>query len=876
MIAYQELLAGAREAEAMRRRAARRAAIRLAMALAIAGLLGAGVVVVASLAWTVPPESAPAADAAGAASRTANPPAAGKSAAGPSGTQGNGVPAGTGRRSGTATTRASRLTIAPAAAAKSPAVCSTDPSGQVTNCPGPVPAAELPARATDESPLTSPVSDIAALVDTRTWTTGGGNTFPGADVPFGMLQWSPDTMPHRSDGGGYTFGDRELGGYSLTHVSGPGCRSAGDIPILPMTGPLPAGNPSDATTSFTNSSETAQAGFYKAISNMPRTITSSFTATPHAAIASFTFPKAANSDFLIKLRDSQEADVATHAAVVGDNEIAGSETSGGFCNELSGKVGPQRYTIYFDIRFNRPFKSAKIISEKGQANPNSVFVSFSTAANQVVLAKVGISYVSWHDARLNWETEIPGWDLTSVKASAHASWNALLGEIKVSGGSVAKTQEFYSLLYKDFLQPNIISDVNGAYMGANQKVRTLAAGQHDEYGMFSGWDIYHSLSQLQAMLQPAAASDMAQSLVNQYSQNGILPQWDYLSLDNYAQVGDPADAVIADFYAFGARTFQTGTALSQMLHQANTTNKVRPGTRIEAKYGYLPQDAGYGCCDLRDYVSALLEYDTADFALSQYANELGDPKDGRLLRNRANNWTHVFDFANGLLTTRFKNGSFQPGVGPGATTRYLEGTAYQYLWDVPNNYSGLFAKLGGDRKVGPMLAEYLSKPNGRGLHAYLANEFDAGEQFAPDYASFPSETQSVVNNLRRNLYLPGPSGLTNNDDLGSESSQYVWEMLGLYPENPGSDTLVFASPGFPQAVISLPSGKVITVSAPGASGSKFYVRSLRLNGAAYSKLYVPFSTLAKGATLGWTLGSKPGSWGSAKADVPPSYGIVKS
>ncbi|HET9897887.1 MAG TPA: GH92 family glycosyl hydrolase [Streptosporangiaceae bacterium] len=854
----------------MRRRPTRHAAITLTMTVSVAGLLTVGWVAATSVSWTSA-RSVPAADDAAGASRTASPTAAGKSRpARPSGATGSG------QSSDTAAAGASRLVIPPVAAAKSPAVCSTDPSGQVTNCPGPVPAAELPARATDDTPLASPVSDIATLVDARTWTTGGGNTYPGADVPFGMVQWSPDTMPHRADGGGYTFGDRLLGGYSLTHLSGTGCRAAGDIPILPMTGPLPAGDPSEVTTTFTNSGETAQAGFYAARSNMPRTITSKFTATPHAAIASFTFPRAANSDFLIKLRDSQEGDVGTHAVIVGPDEIAGSETSGGFCNELSSKVGPQQYTIYFDIKFSRPFKSAKIVSEKGQANPNSVFVSYNTNAKQVVLAKVGISYVKWRDARLNWQTEIPGWDLTSVKASAQASWNSLLGEIKVSGGSVAKTQEFYSLLYKDFLQPNITSDVSGAYMGSDQEVHTLAAGQQNQYGMFSGWDIYHSLSQLQAMLDPGAASDMAQSLVNQYSQNGILPQWGYLSLDNYAQVGDPADAIIADFYAFGARNFHTGTALRQMLHQANTTNKVRPATRVEAKFGYLPQDAGYGCCDLKDYVSALLEYDTADFALSQYALALGDSKNARLLRNRANNWTHVFNFANHLLTTKFKNGSFASGVVPGTTKRYLEGTAYQYLWDVPNNYKGLFAKLGGNGKVKPMLADYLSKPNGRGLHAYLANEFDLGEQFAPDYAAFPSETQSVVNNLRRNLYLPGPSGLTNNDDLGSESSQYVWEMLGFYPENPGSGTLVFASPGFPRAVISLPSGGVITINAPGASGSKFYVQSLGINGSPYSKLYVPFSVLAKGATLDWTLESKPTGWGSAKADVPPSYGIVKS
>ncbi len=236
---------------------------------------------------------------------------------------------------------------------------------------------------------------------------------------------------------------------------------------------------------------------------------------------------------------------------------------------------------------------------------------------------------------------------------------------------------------------------------------------------------------------------------------------------------------------------------------------------------------------------------------------------------------NVFDSRDKLLTTRFRNGSFLANVKPGTEFHYLEGTAAEYLWDVPNNYKGLFAKLGGNAKVGPVLRKYLSEPNGRGAaHPYLANEFDLGEQFAPDYAAYPSETQSVVNNLRSNLYLPGPSGLTNNDDLGSESSQFIWEMLGMYPENPGSDILVFASPGFPKAVITLPSGSVITINAPGASASKFYVKSLTLNGTAYSKLYVTYSDLKAGATLNWTLATQATPWASAPDDVPPSYGDV--
>ena len=743
----------------------------------------------------------------------------------------------------------------------------------MTNCPRPVPAAQLPAGARDNKPLKTLPANLATLVDTRTWTSGGGNTYPGAQAPFGMIQWSPDTSPDRSDGGGYTYSDNRLTGYSLTHISGPGCRSGGDFPILPMTGSLPAGNPSAVTTAFSHSGEVAQAGFYSARSNMPQTITSSFSATEHAAIGKFVFPKTASADLLIKLRDSQQTDVASHEWTIGNEEIAGEETSGGFCNE-SGKVGPQKYTVYFDISFSQPFK-AKVINEPGQQDPNAVFLTFNTKKNAVVEAKVGISYVSRQNAKLNWQAEVGTSDLGSVVSATQDAWGTLLGEIAVSGGSYAEEQEFYSLLYKDFLQPNIVSDVNGQYFGSDWHVHKIVAGQSDQYSMFSGWDIYHSLAQLQAMLDPSAASDMAQSLVNYYGQNKILPQWGYLNLDNYAQVGDPADAIIADYYAFGATGFDTASALTDMLTQATTVNRVRPGEALEKQYGFLPQNAHYGCCDTHDYTSSLLEYDTADLALSQFARSLGDKSAGIMLQNRANNWENVFDRRTNLLTPRSGTGQYFTGVTPTTTSHYLEGDAYQYLWDVPNNYAGLFGKLGGKARVGPLLRSYLSAPNGRGTHPYLADEFDLGEQFAPDYADYPIETQAVVNNVRRNLYLPGPYGLHNNDDLGAESSQYIWEMLGMYPENPGSGDLVFASPGFPRIVINLPYGATITINAPGASGSKFYVKSLAINGAFDQKLYVPFSTLAGGATLNWTLSSNPTGWGSAAADAPPSYGMTK-
>jgi predicted alpha-1,2-mannosidase len=750
--------------------------------------------------------------------------------------------------------------------------CTITTTGHVTHCQLPANAPNLPAGARDKATVKSAVTKPASMVDTRTWTTGGGNTFPGADVPFGEVQWSPDTMPDNNAGGGYSYGDSELWGYSLTHISGPGCGAAGDVPILPMTGALPSGTPSQYTTSFTNTGEVAQAGYYSAESNLPNTITSDFAETTHSAMGQFRFPKTTAADFLIKLDASQNGDAATSATVVGNNEIKGSVTSGDFCGESDNDGQSQLYTVYFDIVFNHPFTASQVVTPSGQTDPDSVFVTFNTTSNPLVDAKVGISYVSTSNARKNWKTENPGWDFGAIKTAARSDWNHLLGRVQVSGGSYAQTQEFYSLLYKDFLQPNIISDVNGQYMGSDMKVHTLPAGQASQYGIFSGWDIYHSLSQLQAMLDPSAASDMAQSLVNYYTQDKLLQQWGYLNLNNYVMVGDPSDSVISDMYAFGARNFNVDQALTDMIKQATTVNDVRPGEAMEQQYGYLPEDGSYGCCNPHGQVPTLLEYDSEDFALAQMARSLGQTSTATMLQNRANNWVNVFDSANDLLTPRDEDGSFVTGITPTATAPYVEGDAYEYLWNVPNDYAGLFSLLGGNAKVAPELKQYLSQPNGFGDYAQLTNEFDFGEQFALDYAGDPAGTQQAVNNIRNGMDLPGPAGLPNNDDLGANSSSFVWEMLGMYPENSGSGNLVFASPGFPHVKITLPSGNTIVSNAAGASPTKFYVDSLLLNGKPDSQLSVPFSTLARGSRLTWTLGTRPTSWGSAAKDAPPSYG----
>ncbi len=245
-------------------------------------------------------------------------------------------------------------------------------------------------------------------------------------------------MPTYNAGGAYDYSDTKLWGYSLTHVSGPGCGAAGDVPMVPTTGPLPSGDPNKITTAFSHTGEVAQAGYYSAQSNEPNTVTSEFTATPHSSMARFTYPATTQADFLIKLMASQNGDSGDSVKVIGNNEIQGSDTSGDFCGESNNDGQPQLYTLYFDIVFDHPFTASQVITNTGQSDPAAVALTFDTTQDPTVQAKVGISYVSAANAKLNWQTENPGWNFNSVRRKAQASWDHLLGKIPFQAGATPR------------------------------------------------------------------------------------------------------------------------------------------------------------------------------------------------------------------------------------------------------------------------------------------------------------------------------------------------------------------------------------------------------------------------------------------------------
>jgi predicted alpha-1,2-mannosidase len=708
------------------------------------------------------------------------------------------------------------------------------------------------------------VTNPGSLVNTLVMTTGGGNVFPGADVPFGMMQWSPDTSPDRSAGGGYSFTDTQLQGFSLTHLSGPGCGAMGDVPILPLTGPLPSGDPSAHLEPLTHTGEQGTAGSYTVMSGSPA-IKTELTATTHGGVGRFTFPATTQADLLVKLLDSQNLDTGSTAQVTGNNEVSGSVTTGSFCGE------PGPYTLHFDITFDHPFTASQVIN--GASSPDAVFLTFDTTSNQVVRARVGISFVSSADATANWQSEIPSINFDTVKTAAQSAWNTLLNQVQVAGGTAAQQQLFYTSLYHSLLHPNVVSDVNGQYVGFDGAVHTAASG-HAQYDNFSGWDVYHGQTQLSALVAPTQTSDIAQSLLNDAAQGPghTLPQWGFMNSYNYVMVGDPAQAALANYYAFGARSFDTATALSVMKTEATTTNGDRPYTQYENQLGYIPDGAFYTCCNAHGSLSSQLEYDDADFALSRFATALGDTATATSMLARANNWKNVFDSTNKLLTPRDVSGSFEPGVIPICSNTYVEGSAAQYRFVVPFDQPALATRLGGNAATTSLLDSFFTTFDGSNPNqAFLANEFDLGTPWFYNWVGAPSHTEQVVNRVENQLYQDTPAGFPNNDDLGTMSANYVWGALGFYPVTPGTADLVFNSPMFTQEVIHLAGGKTLTVNAPNASTTNFYVQSLTVNGTATTRNWLPAATWQSGATLSFTLGSTPGTWGTGTADGPPSY-----
>ncbi|WP_405853963.1 lectin [Streptomyces sp. NBC_01515] len=747
------------------------------------------------------------------------------------------------------------------------------------------------------------VASPATVVNPFIGTSNEANDFPGADVPFGMVQWSPDTTS-RPPGGGYEYNDSSITGFSLTHIAGPGCGAAGDVPVLPTVGTVNTG----ATVAFSHANESASAGSYKV--GLNNQVTTELTTTARSGMARFTFPSTSQANLIFKLTGSQNGTSSTQFTKVSNTEVSGQVTSGRFCG------AGNTYTVYFDMVFDQPFASqgssvakssaatpakprpaSKNAAEqpnkpvlhgktptaaapkttKDSASPqaaaSSGYVTFNTTSNPVVQAKVGVSYVSVANATANRAAENTGWDFNATRTAAQDAWNSALGKIQIAGGTAAQQQTFYTALYHSLLHPNVISDTNGQYYGFDGRTHTVDAGHKAVYANYSGWDIYRSQAQLEALVAPQVASDTAQSMVDDYAQTGIFPKWSENNGESYVMVGDPADSIIADYYAFAARDFDTTTALAGMVKQASTANNDRPGLNYLNSPGYMPHDGSYGCCNFYGPVATTLEYNTADFALSAMAGALGDTGNQKTYANRAQDWRNVLNPASGFVEPRNANGSWTGGFDPTSGTDMVEADSWIYTGMIPFNIGGLARAKGGNTAMSHYLDTVLRSYTGDQGYAWVGNEPSIELPWEYDYIGQPYKTQGTVRAIQQQIWGNTPGGLADgNDDLGAMSAWYVWSALGMFPETPGTTDLALGSPVFTQAVITLPSGKTLTINGNGAADNAPYVQSATWNGSAWNNAYAPTAAITAGGTLTYTLGAGANtSWATAASAAPPSY-----
>ena len=707
---------------------------------------------------------------------------------------------------------------------------------------------------------------VAELVDPRIGSSNGGNTFPGAVVPFGMVAFSPETTrgdPTRAPApGGYAWDALRIRGFSLTHLSGTGCRGAsGDVPIMPVTEPIDTSPSADAKDSkyaahFAHVNERAEPGWYEV--RLENGVKVELSATARTGVARFSFPPDKPASLLFRV-SSSEVGSGDAAAEVAGNQVRGSVTSGNFCGYLDAVDRRSYYTLHFVAEFDRPFVatgawhdaeispgalSARGGTGYGEGIPppgkgSGVWVSF--APGSVVNVRVGISYVSADGALANLRAE--GAPLVTARRNARAQWEELLSRIQVKGA----TPVFETALYHALLHPNLFSDADGKYMGFDGQPHQA---QRAQYANFSGWDVYRSQLQLVAMLDPDRASDIAQSLFNQAQSNG--GEWDRWTHQNgatHVMEGDPSPPAVAGIAAFGATKFDLRGAYESLKKAATvpTANDLSnqgcpvecPGQRpsldqwLSLHYIAAKSNAWGGAGET-------LEDAAADFALAQLARRAGDAAGEKLFLERSGWWRNVFSPQHKHIEDRNADGSWPNSFDPASDDGFAEGSSEQYTWMVPFDARGLFDAMGGDAEAVRRLDALFHQPDGTwaltalgGLHAEMDNEPSTAAAWMYLFASQPWKAQATVREAMDKLWSAQPWGIPGNDDLGAMSAWYVWSALGLYPIYPGRGELLVGAPLFAQA--SIPSRQIrITTRGKGA-----YVSSLRVNGKSSAKLWLP-------------------------------------
>ena len=720
--------------------------------------------------------------------------------------------------------------------------------------------------ATQIKSQTDPASQVDPLIGTKTnQFKDNGNTVPGATRPFGMLYWSPDP----ANGDFYRYEAPVVRGFGLTHISGPGCGTLGDAPMMVMKGKLqklPFVRSAPIQSAFRHEDEIAEPGYYAV--KLDSGIRVQLAAAQRSGLAEIDFPDDGDVHTLFVDASRNLTRVNDASVSVANGRMTGSVTSAGFCGL------EDTHRMYFAFQLEGTPQEQGTFSEAGFAGPGSVdgartggYAVFP-ASTRKILVKVGISFVSVANAEENAATEIPNWDLDGLRWEARLEWNDKLGHIQVSGGNANSRRVFYSALYHALLHPSIFSDVNGQYIGFDEKVHKVSQG-HLQYANYSGWDIYRCQVQLIAMLFPKQASDIAQSLVNDAEQGGGLPIWPVANDESSVMVGDPSDPILAGIYAFGARDFDTKKALEFMVRGADDSDAhvrlypERPHLKELLARGYIAESE-----DSQGSASVSLEDETADFSVSRMATALGDKATADRMLRRSANWRKLFDPDTRYIRPRMADGSFMQKFTSSSADGFVEGNTAQYTWMVPFDLKSVVDAVGGPEVAKTRLDSYFSQYgtwNG-GPYFYISNEPSFGDPWIYNWTGHPWRTQEVVHKTIGDLFTATPDGLPGNDDLGATSAWVVFAMLGIYPEIPGVGGVTLNSPSFERATLKL-GDKSFEILAPGAPNN-IYVNNISLDGNAIHNWWIGWDEMTKSSRLEFKLADKPNK---DPGELPPSY-----
>ena len=695
-------------------------------------------------------------------------------------------------------------------------------------------------------------------------TGGHGHTYPGATMPFGMMQLSPDTRLDGWDGcSGYHYDDQYIYGFSHTHLSGTGVSDYGDILLMPTT-TIYFNNGADGNKGyrdhFSHKNEVAQPGYYNVHLDSSN-VDVELTVAARSGVHKYAFAKADSlKNYVILDLDHRDEVLSTKIDTLSNTELSGHRHSKAWATDQK---------LFYYIKTSHPFSYLKQPTFTKDAPPSrKAALKFNNPNNEPIIIKIGISPVDEAGAKRNLETEIGDKTFEQVKQEAQAIWESQLEKIVIESENTDYKTNFYTALYHTMIAPNIYQDVDGRYRGMDLEIHQT--DDFDYYTVFSLWDTYRAAHPLYTIIEKERTNDFIKTFLAKYEEGGIMPIWDLAGNYTGCMIGYHAVPVIADAYMKGIRDYDTDKAFEAMVHSAMQD---KLGLASYKKYGFIPVD------NEAESVSKTLEYAYDDWTIAQMAKERGDEQTYIQFIKRAQSYKNMYDPTSGFMRGRMRNIWFSPFDPYEVNFNYTEANSWQYSFYVPQDISGFIKLVGGEAAMEEKLDQLFtaqSETSGReqqditGLIGQYAhgNEPSHHMAYLYNFIQKPWKTQERVHEILTTMYSNTPDGISGNEDCGQMSAWYVLSSLGFYPVTPGSSQYVIGTPLFDKATIHLENGNSFTIEARNLSDENIHIESAYKDGKAFPYSYLNHEDLIAGGSLTFNMSATPSRWGKHPAHSP--------